>query len=409
MVPLDDDVPAWAGPPRVSRETPGGKGGIRKLKIQMGLSCNFACTYCSQRFVPHAEATAARDLEPFLQQLPVWFHQGDGAGVVIELWGGEPLAYWKVLRPLGEALRERYPAVQLRIITNGSLMDAEKVEWLDRLGFIVGISHDGPGQHIRGPDPLADPPVREAILDLYRRLRPAQRVSFNACISRGNQSRAAIQRFFQQLTGDQDVPIGEGELIDAYDAGGLASSLPAGEAIAYRRQYLAELRGGIGRNFQTPGHKMARLREAIHQGRPTAVLGQKCGMDRPDNLAVDLKGNVITCQNVSAVAKAPNGEGHRIGHVSDLPAVKLTTATHWSFRPDCSQCPVLPLCLGSCMFLEGELFRASCDNAYSDNAVLLAATVEWITGFLPVRIDHPSLPPTRQWLWQAPPKETVDV
>jgi uncharacterized protein len=94
-------------------------------------------------------------------------------------------------------------------------------------------------------------------------------------------------------------------------------------------------------------------------------------MDRTNNLAVDLKGNVLTCQNVSAAATAPNGQPHLIGQLSDLPGVQMKTATHWSQRRQCASCPVLQLCKGSCMFLEGQLWEAGCDAAYSDNLVFL--------------------------------------
>ena len=106
-------------------------------------------------------------------------------------------------------------------------------------------------------------------------------------------------------------------------------------------------------------------------------------------MAVDLAGNVLTCQNTSAAAIAPNGQSHALGSVSDLDAVRLTTATHWSHRPDCPNCPVLQLCKGSCMFLEGDLWDKGCDNAFADNIAFWAAGFEALTGFAPVFIDGP--------------------
>lgn len=173
---------------------------IRRLKIQMGLSCNYSCEYCSQRFVPHADETSKKDVGSFLAKLPQWFDGGEdgkGQGVRIEFWGGEPFVYWKTFKPLAEGVRARYPNADFLVITNGSLLDLEKNEWLDRLGFAVAISHDGPGQHVRGPDPLADPKRREAILDLFRRLHPRKKISFNSMLNRHNMSRLAFYEFFK--------------------------------------------------------------------------------------------------------------------------------------------------------------------------------------------------------------------
>jgi len=135
--------------------------------------------------------------------------------------------------------------------------------------------------------------------------------------------------------------------------------------------------------------------DSIRFARPASALGQKCGMDRSSNLAVDLKGNVLTCQNVSAAAVAPNGQRHLIGQISDLDAVQMKSATHWSQRQGCSACPVLQLCKGSCMFLEGQLWEAGCDVAYSDNLIFFAAAIELLTGCMPIFIDG-DLPPERK-------------
>jgi uncharacterized protein len=90
---------------------------------------------------------------------------------------------------------------------------------------------------------------------------------------------------------------------------------------------------------------------------------------------------------VSAASIAPNGQAHRIGHVSELAAVKLDTATHWSKREDCPSCPMLQICQGSCMFLEGPLWDRSCDNAFSDAVPIFAAGIEFLTGQVLVHIE----------------------
>lgn len=394
-----------AGPPPVSAETPGTKRGqVRRLKISLGLSCNLGCSYCSQRFVPRAGATGTDEAMRFLEKAVHWLDIGDGDGVRIEYWGGEPLIYWKTLRFLGDQLAVLYPAAAHSIITNGTLLTPEIADWLVARDFFVAISHDGPGQAVRGEDPLKNPETLAVILSLYRRLASRGRFSFNPVLNRRNQSRAAIVDFFRDLTGDEHPPIGEGDFVDAYDAGGLAESLSDSEAPAFRARALDELRGG-GLVSMSITKRIADFAQSIRQGRPAGSLGQKCGMDRPDNMAVTLKGEVLTCQNTSPAALAPNGQPHLLGTVDDLEGVRLRTATHWSLRPDCKACPVLHLCKGSCMFLEGPLWEASCRNSYSDNAPFFAAAVAMLTGLEVFRVEPLDAPlaEERQWLWQPPP------
>ena len=142
----------------VSPSSPAGKSNIKNLKIQLGLSCNYSCEYCSQRFVPNIDHSNSKLVDNFLQNLDSWLKDPPDQ---IEFWGGEPFVYWKVLKPLAEKLREKFLFTKFLVITNGSLFNDDIIDWLDEMGFVVGISHDGPGQNVRGPDPFENPKQKE--------------------------------------------------------------------------------------------------------------------------------------------------------------------------------------------------------------------------------------------------------
>ena len=377
-----------------------GKKNLKTVKIQLGLSCNFECDYCNQRFVPHADSTNPDDVEPFVQNMSTWYEGGTdgfGAGTAFEFWGGEPLVYWKTLKPLAEKLKQRYPNAMCSIITNGSLLDKEKNDWLEHYGFGVAVSHDGPGQFVRGPDPLADQESKKAIIDLFKRLAPKRMISFNSMINSKNMSRAAIEKYFVDFVSNEIGPeylqflsIGEGTFVDAYDEGGVENSLKdSNDDIFYRTGALHELRSGEVRRFSVVNMKVDNFIKSIFNGTRIESLPQKCGMDKSDEIALDLNGNVLTCQNVSAVSVNPSGISHHLGHVSDLGSVKLNTATHWSDREECPKCPVVHICKGACMFLTGDLWETSCNNAYSDNILEFCIAIESLTGCIPEYIDGP--------------------
>jgi uncharacterized protein len=391
-----------------SPDQPAGKKSPSLLKISLGLSCNYSCEYCSQRFVPRAAETSHADIADFIGGLDSWV---TAPPEQIEFWGGEPLVYWKTLKPLAETLRRKYPDTEFSMVTNGSLLTKEINDWIVSMRFRIAISHDGPGQAVRGPDPLENAETKEAILSLYRRLRPLGRFSFSAVLNRSNMSRAEIAKFFVDLTGDADVLIGEGAIVDSYDEGGLAMSLRDSDHAAFRNRAFVEIRSGSAKNFDVIRTKIASFADSIRQGRPAAALWQKCGMDRETSVAVDLRGNVLTCQNTSAKGVAPNGNSHLIGTTKNLDEVRLTTATHWSKRKDCSNCPVVHLCGGACMFLDGHLWDVTCNNAFSDNVVLFAAAIEFLTGYVPVRIEGGR--PDREDIWNpsgaAQPRKVVPI
>jgi uncharacterized protein len=215
--------------------------------------------------------------------------------------------------------------------------------------------------------------------------------------------RGAIQKYFRPFfdsIGLKNFTIGEGGFIDPYDEGGLVHSIKDKEEhIGYRRLTLKQTRERKNSNFSIVNGRVTEYLDSISMNRPASSLGQKCGMDAIDTIAVDLRGNVITCQNVSAISTAPNGKQHMLGHVSQLDRVKLNTSTHWSVRKECVDCPVLQTCKGACMYLQGHLWEKACDNAYSDHIPFLAVAIEKLTGYLPYRIENKNLPEDRQNIW----------
>ena len=115
---------------------------ISTLKIQMGLSCNYSCDYCSQKFVERQPETSKKDIDAFMEKLES-LHFDEDVGLAIEFWGGEPLVYWKTLKPLAEAIAEKFDDWKTKprfsIITNGSILTDEIIDWLMMMDFSVAI------------------------------------------------------------------------------------------------------------------------------------------------------------------------------------------------------------------------------------------------------------------------------
>lgn len=377
---------------------------VKLLKIQLGLSCNYSCDYCSQKFVERAPETNKKDIDAFLAKLDN-LEFSEEKGLKIEFWGGEPFVYWKTLKPLAEALREKFSHWQkepvFSVITNGSILTKEICAWLYYMGFQVAVSHDGPGQSVRGPDPFDDAEQKKIILDFYKIMKKQNRMSFNSMMNNKNRSRKEVHDWFVKLTGDPNVPLGEGTIVDAYDEDGLANSLDSyQDHFEYRKMAFNDIYSNDGNiGFGMIIGKIDEFTTNVLSHSESKYLGQKCGMDEIDTMAVDLRGNVMTCQNVSPLEIAKNGESHFGGTLDDVDAIKIKSATHWMNRAGCSSCPVLHICKGSCMFLDDKYWETSCNNAYSDAVALFALSFEKMTGYIPVMIKNDTLPKDRQDIW----------
>jgi uncharacterized protein len=354
---------------------------LKIVKITLGLQCNYSCTYCSQAVGRVQENARGRSPDEFVEllqssaDLPT-----DGAGLKFEFWGGEPLVYWKKLKPLAENLRRVYPHAQFNIITNGSLLDLEKAQWLVDLGFSVAISHDGPGYFHRGKDPLENQETLNVVRWLALRLGMQGKFSFNCVLTPQSYSLVEVYRYLAEKLGYSDFRLNTEGFVSVYNFGGQKVWEDPNHLSQYANRIAHDLLhvDDRGELFLTrvPAALMVlqSFLNGVSQGRPSSALPQKCGMDQESTISVDLDGNLATCQNV-------NGESrHRIGHLSTIENALMSEATHWSHFENCRNCAVLHLCRGSCMYLKGELRRSTCDSHFAFYAGLLKAGVKLLTG-----------------------------
>ena len=332
------------------------------LKIQLGLGCNYSCSYCSQGGQVEDKSNAA-DAAEFLNSLG-WLTDEPQK---IEFWGGEPMLYWKKIQVLVPALRERFPNARMSVVTNGTLLTPERAQWLYDYGFTIALSHDGPGQSLRGADPFDDAAWLESVRQIFKLF--GDRITFNVVITPLNFSLVDTLFWFEQRMGFPVKVNIEDVVTDYGGAQWSQADLDAMEA-----EVRKHVSSGLALVFPRLRWAVLQFMQSIASSKPLSGSHQICGMDRQDKLAVDLHGNVLTCQNAGAES------GHRIGKADALDSVKLDTARSWATRPNCGECPVVHLCYGSCMFLEGDDFESSCRSSFHYNRAVLAGAVHLLTG-----------------------------
>jgi uncharacterized protein len=355
----------------VSPENPAPKSQhVKRLKIQLGLGCNYTCSYCVQSSEIHkASASSTRDVVEFLNNIESWLIPDELQR--IEIWGGEPMLYWKKIEALVPTLKEKYPHAKFTMISNGTMFNRERIDKLYDWGFTIAMSHDGPGQHVRGQDPFQNPKIFEQLSYLINKFMPEKRFSFNAVLTPGNTDVNAIIDWFQRYF--PGVMVGFEGVVHDYN-GDETSSFTLEQLHEFSIQLTKQLIEGSPLRSPSLYNKLKGAVDSILLERPSSVLFQKCGMDKDDSLTVDLQGNVTTCQNVGA-----KGE-HKIGEVSDFKNIALDTSNHWSTREECSSCPVLQLCQGSCMYQQGDGWVNSCNAEFYYNLAFFNAALFVITG-----------------------------
>ncbi len=396
----EEVIPRESGQPKnwnkitpTSPDKPAGKiKALKKIKIQMGFGCNYSCTYCSQNNLRTPLGDSAKvavgKIPTFFSNMPKWFDGGEngrGLGVKLEFWGGETLLYWPAVVALTEQLRAKYPDLALALFTNGSLVKKEIVDFALKNRIHFNVSHDGPTfNEDRAKDPFEIPAQAENLHYLFKILSPEKLISFNATVSPKNNSLLKIRKYISDKLGVEPTQIVVTyALATPYDIPGLSyiaqkekrQELINGlfkEMLSY---YPFDMSLGMSDIF------IHDFFESLRFGRTGEFVGQKCSMDLPSSLALDLEGNILTCQNVTAKG------GHKIGHIDSFKDTKLATAYHWSQRRECVKCPVVQICKGSCMYLTDNLWQASCDQHFTWGLAYLALALHLLTDRLLIKIE----------------------
>jgi len=374
-----DFVPlhVWPDVPTVSPQTPLNKSlSPSILRIQLGRFDD-----CK----PVGEAGVIGNLEDakvFAENLPLWLSaESRSAGeqpFQVEFWGGEPFTQWPALEYLGSFLSKNYSPVEIKVITTGHVLDQNIITWLERLQILVVVRHDGPAQKFTlGADIFDEPVKAENLRQLYQRLHPTGKIRFCCRLSGYNHSLSAVKEYLAAHLGCRamSIPLTTEEMLFSGSGKNCISASKAEiNPTDLRHTLFFEISHGMAVHAQSIKEKLQDFYRSLAYERPSSSLGQFCHMDRADSLAVDLKGNALTCQAVSVE------EGHAIGHVSDYANIRLNTAWHWSRREECPRCPVLQLCKGGCMKLEGGAWRQACDHRFAFHLALFAAGLYFLTG-----------------------------
>lgn len=335
---------------------------LSKLKIQLGLKCNMKCSYCSQaksRAIP-IKFTPAKALANLIKP---W--QKDNVGNLIdllqkrgikikpggrvELWGGEPLVYIKTLYKLVPRLRELYPDTGFHMITNGTLLTREIVDWLVGNRVSISISHDAHGYSLRDSvDPLKNSKIKTVWLYAQEQFKKAGlSFGFNVVITKENCDIARVQEYFEKhfVSGASfgfEGIVQPSTLEDIFE--------PRDAEILYENiKYVLLFKPEAYGNLVLTARKVL---ATLASNTPIENIWAKCEAPRSDVLTVDLEGNVLSCQNYTK-------ETHKIGDLKDFYEIESDQFNHWSSSSDCKECAVVQFCKGGC-----PLENNFCQNDY---------------------------------------------
>lgn len=369
-----------------SPSTPGHKSHHMKLvKIQVGFGCNYSCGYCSQKaFRPAYTSTSEKELQTFLTSFEKQYDGGEdgkGQGTRIDFIGGETLLYWKNVKSIATQIKAKYPNIKFSLYTNGSVVIDELADEAIRFNLLVMLSHDGLDQKKnRGKDPFEKKESRDFLQRLAAKLIPNNLFIVQMTLGKSNFALGENRALLSKELGQPPhlLPLAY-DIVHAFEENAKAL-IPAGdeEMTLFQARVLREFRTlswSQSLAFTNFRMDLVGLIDPLVGRTGMGEYYQRCEMDKPTSIALDLRGNVLTCQNTTAQS------GHKIGELDKFDEIRLTTGLHWSYRKNCRNCPVVAMCRGACMYTKDQEFQKTCDSMFSYYLSVLAHALENMVGW----------------------------
>lgn len=338
------------------------------LKIYLGNCCNYRCSYCRQH--EHNEKQSANDyeLDSFIERL-----RNNVCGIDIthiEFWGGEPLLYMNEITGLVSRLNDYFTDKKIKysITTNGSLMTDELLDYFVEHNFTIKLSHDGPGQYLRGPhpstckvstpenDPLhIDAPTRKVLQRAHVLLSPDKRFGINSVLTEHNKSIKELLLYEQEIFG-RNIIILKTEAVIPYNANSSKQTTKLVEYNEFTELMYKDLTDVGFVNFKELHewfHSLVNMFEDTDYC--TNLYESRCHMNVRNTLTIDLDGFVYPCQ-VYGGTKTTIGLFSKHANISVLNEI----IPHPAITDDrCHHCHVVSMCKGSCPYITNDEYRKS--------------------------------------------------
>ena len=135
-------------------------GTIRSIDLQVGPACNMRCRHCQQMpekgvsvCVQEPSEDVMKVLDSFIRfsRNPEIIKEGNAVEPAcrIMFYGGEALLYWDICKGVVTHFMEKYDLLsdygfRFAVTTNGTLIDEEFVEFVNKYDILVMFSYDAP-------------------------------------------------------------------------------------------------------------------------------------------------------------------------------------------------------------------------------------------------------------------------
>lgn len=322
---------------------------LSTLVLNVNTGCNLGCSYCYKEDLATPTDGQKMAFETAKDSIELLLREGAARDRInIVFFGGEPLSNLPLIRQATGYAQQRCAElgkdVDFSLTTNATLLNEEKVDWLNENNFSIAVSIDGPQAiHDKHRITIGGAGTYEIVARKVKMLLSrytSRPVGARVTLTSGNTDILAIHQHLKEELGFYEVgyaPVTTSDMVlYNLDADELRTVFEGMKTLGLAYQEAAVK--GQNNGFSN----MHQLMTDLHEGSRKALpCGAGVGM-----LAVDMAGDLNLCHRFTG------SELPTYGNVSrgiDKPALSefLTQAADRSER-GCETCRIRNLCSGGC-------------------------------------------------------------
>lgn len=341
------------------------------LTVFVGYKCNYHCEYCPQ--APYRSMSHDAHIED-VPRLKTQLSSIDLSKVQsVIIMGGEPFVYWKAIKEFVVWLKQSCPNLSnFRIMTNGSLLTDEIVEYCHRYRIRIVVSDDGGENVHRKNDNTQDRFLK------YNRWASILKNKFaiRYLLGKHNLDDVTLYEYFKKQIPNLKVISNHSVIRSIFPNDAIARGI-----VSFNRLTINELRLVSDSRYElllrnTHECKATRhhLERVVHNLKTRFEYNQtSCSIPYGKELVIDFAGNILRClwfYNDSSIA----------GNLNDLSNVDLKGYIPIQERKNCSRCPLVALCRGICPLSTQSLIDNNCALYYADKLAYFKAAFKKLWG-----------------------------
>lgn len=329
------------------------------LRIALGKNCNYHCKYCYQ--VENVCMKKSINISQLVKRIYTYQQNVLKNPITkIMFWGGEPFCYFEEIKEFVEVWRKYYPSMMnFQLFTNGSFLYGKYYEWILKNNIIVSLSHDGPGQFVRGDDPLEEKEILDNVKNICNN---SHHMIINPVFHSENPYYLEWELWMKNKIAENGFVMGSGRYVQITDQSSYEYRIPEKQMEQIQSKNCEDIRMTRVRTHNRVRNEATEW--VFSLGISVGRITPRCFIHSPNTITIDVEGNILPCQNYNADTIFEKGDSALLGNIFLEEKAKIPECLSMQYRLDtfCYQCPYVNVCKGGCPYtpLEEKYRKQNC-------------------------------------------------